>query len=475
MKTVQIAVALLVMVGLVFGVVFFKNYLSGTTPSPSANAPTAPTQGVNAPLIFPVPYPDKDKPDAVGTIVDWKPRSAGEFELHTTGHYDFWFDNPHDWPVNIRVDSVNCTCARVEACTFPTEEGQRFRRWQVASGVFPALQAHCGLPGVLGQLFRDVAAPHPDLVVNLKWKVLLTADKKDTAASLVAPPKGAGIIRVYWAAKEEGLKRVTAQLVTHPEGVTPAAEDKPRLEIPTKLTPAMRFDPPLSMAVGDLAGRDTRDAVVLCWSPYYAAFNLKARVLNRDRQEDPCITCAVRPLTDAERDELAQRQESRVLSGYRVDVKVHERISERQMLELGPLMRRVQLVTDLLPDPAGPLLTGVVRGEVQIGTPEDNERIDLKSFPAEQGKRKEVAVVTEPGCDLESGAIECDPDFLKVALVQRQAAAKDGSGAVWTLQVDVPPGRAFGPLPSHSAIYLQLKGNPPRRIRIPVLGNAYVK
>jgi hypothetical protein len=182
----------------------------------------------------------------------------------------------------------------------------------------------------------------------------------------------------------------------------------------------------------------------------------------------------VRPLNDAERDQLAKQQESRVLCGYRVDVTVHERISDRVQLELGPFLRRLQLATDLMEEPIGPLLSGVVRGEVQVGTPEDNDRIDLKSFPAEQGTRKQVPIITEPGTDLIGEAIECDPDFLKVQLVQRQPA-KDGNGASWALQVEVPPGRAFGTLPLQSAIYLQLRGNPPRRIRIPVVGNAYVR
>jgi hypothetical protein len=469
MKTVQHAVTLLVVVGLVFGVAFFWQYLSG--PAVGGKSETGPktslVTGPEKPLLF---------AGARGNsvIVEWQPKSAGDFELHTTGHHDFWFVNPHDAAVKLWVKGVNCKCARIEGCTLSAETARQFRRWQFASGLFPVLQAHNGLPTVLSQLIVDETATRAALGLNLNWEGLLV-DKKDNT-SLVVPPQGAGIVRVFWEAKEVGLKRVTAELHTQPQSGGPSPITKVELEVPTKLVDAVRCDPPLAVQLGDLGGRESREAVIWCWSSAYAAFNATARVLNRDRQPDSCFVCAVRPMTEAERENLAGRLESRVLCGYRIGVTVHERVTDRQMLELGPFMRRLQVVTDLMPEPTGPLLQGVVRGEVQVGTPDDGDRIDLKSFPAERGTQKEVPVATEPGSDLLTGPkdIEWSPDFLEVQLVPRQPA-KDGSGSVWALRVKVPPGRAFGPLPATSAVYLQLRGNPPRRILIPVQGNAYVK
>ena len=42
----------------------------------------------------------------------------------------------------------------------------------------------------------------------------------------------------------------------------------------------------------------------------------------------------------------------------------------------------------------------------------------------------------------------------------------------WKLTVVAPPNALAGPLPSDSAIYLKTQATPPRRVRIPVTGNA---
>jgi hypothetical protein len=461
MKTVQNAVALLVVVGLVFGIAFFWQYLSGTTADPNKGGTPLPpvSSGAEMPLQFPE------------TIVEWHPESAGQFELHTVGYHDFWFSNPHDVPVTVRIHLVNCKCAKVEACPLATDAAAQVRRWQIAAGLFPALQVHGGLLSVLPQLVVDDTVMRAALGVKLNWTLL-----DGTPNSYIrAEPKNAGVVRVYWEAKELGLKRVVAELETQAETGSSRALTRPRLEVPTQLVPPVDFDPKgPPIAVGDLGNRESREVSFWCWSPSRAAFNLSAQVLGRGRLPDPCFVCSIRPMTDAEREEVAASQRTRVVSGYRVAVVVHERVSDKQQLELGPFMRRVALTSDPDVDLSGPLLKGVVRGQVQVGTPEDDDKIDLKSFPSERGVMREVPVAVDPGAELLSEVIERDPDFLKAELIEKQKA-REGSGSLWMLRVEVPPNTAFGSLPFQSAIYLTLRGNPPRRVRIPVSGNAYTK
>src|SRR5262249_51447462 len=152
---------------------------------------------------------------------------AGQFELHTVGYHDFWFSNPHDVPVKVSIHLVNCKCAKVEACTLSAEAANQVRRWQVAASGFPALPGHGGPLRVLPQLIADDTLTRDHLGVKLKWTPL-----KDDAGSVKdyvrAEPQGAGVVRVYWEAKDVGLKRVTAQLQTQPEGH--GAISRPSLE-----------------------------------------------------------------------------------------------------------------------------------------------------------------------------------------------------------------------------------------------------
>ena len=167
---------------------------------------------------------------------------------------------------------------------------------------------------------------------------------------------------------------------------------------------------------------------------------------------------------------------TRVLAGYRVQVRVRERISEKDRMELGLLSRRIVLTSS--PDiTAGTvLITGAVRGEVAIGTEEDKGRVRLGSYRWSRGTSKTLMLQAEvAGLELKQEYIRFEPPVLsclQITLEKQPVTALDPRSR-WRLQVAVPPnGLIEGPFPEHSAILLQIPGQPPRQIRIPVTGAA---
>jgi hypothetical protein len=104
----------------------------------------------------------------------------------------------------------------------------------------------------------------------------------------------------------------------------------------------------------------------------------------------------------------------------------------------------------------------VARGEVKVGLPQDRDQIDLGPFKANKGASKMIPLT------LEDDTLELLPDVEKPAFLEVQL--KRGGANRWELEVQVPPGAVAGRLPRDSAVTLTVKGTPPRRLRIPVVG-----
>jgi hypothetical protein len=225
---------------------------------------------------------------------------------------------------------------------------------------------------------------------------------------------------------------------------------------------------PMQASVADLAPRETRQVVFTCFSPTRPKFTLTAQVLGRNKQLDPCFVTHIRPLTAEECQQTSARLKTRVLCGYRLEVAIHERISDSVQIDLGPFHRRVEVTTDVDPDVRGPVVSGTVRGDVTVGSASDRDRVALGSFESSRGAHKEVLLATEPGVELDPQGLEVEPEFLKVQLIRDK-----GSSGTWRLRVDVPPNATAGGLNGQVGIQVRTPGNPPRRIRVPVVGTAY--
>ena len=111
---------------------------------------------------------------------------------------------------------------------------------------------------------------------------------------------------------------------------------------------------------------------------------------------------------------------------------------------------------------------GRVQGEVSVGGPTEHSQVNLGIYTKTRGTTKEVPVETlKPGLKLKQ--IDHTPPFLAVQLKEERATLE---GIRYRMTVTVPKNQSY--LPEDSAINLETIDNPPRKIRIPVVGTATI-
>jgi hypothetical protein len=456
----QTFLSLVLVVALIFGVAFvWQKYFVGQSRNAATEVKPVVDGAEGVKLTFPQP------------VAEWFPMSASRFEIGTFGSWEFWYHNSYPYAMDMGVDFQSCKCSKLEASTFPAEMGDRLKRYRAAGALLQILQAHDGLLDTLVQTEVNDTLLQKALGVKLEWHELHREDRTAPATSVRVEPNASGLVRVSWEAKRFGDERLSAKIWSQPVEGTSRPRGIQQLEVPVHFDTVFLTDPGLS-SIDDLTPREKKVVEYYVWSPSQAWLDLNVRVVNRTRTPDPCFVCSWRKLNQEERDSLAERMNSHVWIGYLVTVEVNERISETVQMELGPFRRRVALTNDPEQDQYCPTIGGTVRGEVTVGSIEDKDRIELKSFRADVGKRVTLPIQTDAGVELDTKAIEVDPDYLKVELKKVQEG-KGNIGASWQLTVEVPPNRAAGPLPPLSAIFLKTAGKTPRRIRIPLTGNAY--
>lgn len=457
MKAVtQIVLPLLIVVGLVAGVTFVKQYSATTPPVIGPETGTA-ASAEGAHLFFPV------------TTVEWAPSYAAEVEMNMPGHHDFWFANQKPFPVKLGVFQKNCKCAKIEIAMLTKEEAPRYKRARLAVAAGLALQGAAGPLAVLSRAEVAQQGTPGEGSLNLRWSPM---EKDDTRGHfVVVPPESEGILRLSWEGKKPGHERLVAEFWTQPEADRAALYGYQRLEVPLVVVPPMRNLPP-EANLGDIYPGGSGEARLFCWSSTRADLPLDVTVMGRDDKPDRNFSCSWEPLSQAECEALAKEQTSRVLCAYRVTVRVQERLSDGTQLDLGPFRRKLSLVSTPGFEAGEPLVIGVVRGDVTVGTEADRDRISLGSFRAEVGRSRSIDITAEnPKVEL-LPTVEVEPEILKAELKPDPDAKAKGLKR-WTLTVGVPPNRGNGILPPTSAAYVTIQSDPPRRIRIPVTGNAY--
>jgi hypothetical protein len=365
----------------------------------------------------------------------WDPTDtdyAAEFEFGPGGHYDYLFTNPGPTPVQLGVSHVNCGCInKVKACLLSLDALEEYKRDK-----------------------RDD---------KLHWEVLPT----DERHGITVPPQSGGIIRPVWGDRSaSGLRTFKITLWSQPEGK--GRDQETVLVAPVAFVMPVRYYPEMR-DIGILAPQGMARADFWFWSATRDHFALDLK----EKTGDPCFVFQATPLDKAECGELTKRLRAanintRVKSAYRVEVSVYEERGGGQ-LDLGPFHRNVPLaIDDAVADlPTGPLLKGWVRGDIAVGNPEDLGQIDFRSFPIRARRDRRVPLWTAAGVKLSADQV---PEFLDVELKEKETAANKTR---WELHVGfrsrlLRPGN----LPEGSAIILRTNGMPPRRIRIPVLGNA---
>src|SRR5262249_37214965 len=141
--------------------------------------PPPPPSGAEASLVLPV------------KSVEWDPESAGEREVNKEGHWDFWFDNRKEQPVELGLKAKNCKCTKLEVCVLPSEQVKLYRQRLLAEDALPILRAHAGALDWIVQAALELQQTHLSPVGRLSWHPLV-----EEGRAAVVPPAHSGLLRM---------------------------------------------------------------------------------------------------------------------------------------------------------------------------------------------------------------------------------------------------------------------------------------
>ncbi len=440
-SVIQVVALFVVLVGGIFGLTFFTQF----TPNKNSPTGTADSPPVVTELL--------KRHEKTATWDPKDPQYVQEFAKGIKAHYDFLVENANDKPVTVSLDSkFSCTCTNLD----------------VLIGVVPA-DARAKLKDAKPAPSGAALEPY---LAGVTW-TSIAHDQDKPAPTVDIPAADAGgpqfaAVRFNFETKQYKATTLKAQV----QARLGKAADYLNFDVPVSIVPPLGASVPNEqLAFGDLKSGEHREQSFKIWSATRDHITPTVQLAT----DDPCIQVAEpRPLSA---DELARLPDELIASGavtartrprwgYEIKVTVSERHGDNQ-LELGPFSRRlyVNKGTDA---ELVVTLTGTVRGSIRVGQPGDRDRVDLRVFPATHGAEQRLTITgTTPGLTLAVDHVK--PDALQVQLVPIPTRFGNPS---WTLIVTAPPNALAGPLPSDSAVYLKTGGPQPRRIRIPVVGNA---
>ncbi len=416
------------------------------TPTPPADPKKHAGDGADAkPVVsFVRTMAEWEKP---GKSTDAQGPYIREFEKGDKGHYEFPFRVTGDQPAEIGVAEWNCDCSLAWVCTLPKDEWEKFVKDQ-----------------------QDAPETETKFAAEPAWQELPRDTEKKKGAKL--QPGDHGLLRIAWdGRKGTGARlRLLLKIWSQPEGRL----DQRRIDIvdvPIVMAPPIMYIPDKAH-VGVLGSRDHASAEFDVWSATRDSLDL---LKLSEAAPDPLFVVETRVLKPAEMQELQQKLvtlkiPSKVKSALRVVVTVHEQKDGKQF-DQGPFSRTLPVIfgETVYPDGRGPVVLGRVRGDVEVGSDEEQGKIVLKSFSSRDGLVRKIPLSTEVMAPL---VVESSyPPALKVKL-QRSDKESTKTRARWWLTLDVPPGAVSGTLPESSAVVLVLQTNPPRYVRIPVVGSA---
>lgn len=458
---VQYALVLGIIVGAVFGLTFLTQNTRSPIEKPVAPDPAKISAELSGPpLRIPEKTAEWDKDD---------PLYAAEFERGTNGHYDFWVWNSHAEPVNVALLKATCVCSKIHVGVVPEEEMARWRQRTMELGGVNASLGLLGVPNLAAVLaYRDLSG-------KVKWTELDRRDKNASAASMNIPAAPSpdtpqmAIIRMAWEGKDVKAERLIAD-VQHRIGTT---TDVTPFEVRAIIVPPTMLSTPIVFA-GDLNFNARRESEIYCWSPTRDHF----QVTIEDSSHDPCIEVGPpRLLNAAEREAVTrslratnQIPPTKMRCAYAIPIVVHERRDGSQ-LDLGPLNRKLVVRTDTSPDPTWVSLQGTVRGSIDVGEGNDQDRVNLGAFRSDRVHEKTV-IVTAKDANIQLRFKKASPEYLNVTLTELTGPV---GFRQWKLKVEIEPDRVSGVLPPDSAIYLETVSTPPRPIRVPVIGNGTIR
>ncbi|MCI0642912.1 MAG: hypothetical protein L0Y72_06040 [Gemmataceae bacterium] len=363
------------------------------------------------------------------------------------GSFEFPFENITDAAAEIGAFDVACDCSIVEAALVDRKEFDLHAK-------------------------RLMEAPLEAKAGNWKWQKLTRSPavkpQKDEVHSFAVPANATGFVRLKWDPhnKPPGSKlQLTVDVWSGPAGnVRQRRAD--RLEVPIAIVAPLQFKPG-RVRLGELGSGNHVVAEFTLWSATRSQVNVEFA----DKTPDKLVVPVITPFTVEERQALQDRLRKedmggRVKAAYHLRVTVKEQDGDKQ-LDQGAFYRFIPLLVDgALLEPS-PLLVGTIRSDVEVAGGENKGGIQLNSFAANQEHKAVFPLFAHKNIQLRLE--RSDPSILVVKLHKKELT---GERQRWLLEVIVPANSIQGKFAEHSAIILRASDNPPRFIRIPVLGNA---
>jgi hypothetical protein len=425
---------LIAIVAIVVVLVFIATYASFSLGTGPSTVP-AETQAVVEVLKF-------HETRREGPVLEW--------EVHQPGHYDFWFENQTDKPVKLTLDRVGCKCTTVELALLP-----------------------------------DDARGEPREKLDSRAKVGVEWSPLTEKATRQVPPRGVGGIRLNWKGESVKIDTVNARFEVEGQG----GVQQLGLEVPVMYVDAIRVtaegyekDSPRAeneAQLGTILSTESKSAKFIVWSsqrPFEPTLIPPG---------NPSVTYSeVVKLSEEESKKLSESRNTKVVAAYQFTVTVSEQGQSGRPADLGHF--RFRVAVESADAKSEGLVSGVIRGDVTIGTAADRNMFDLVSFNATEGANKTLTLLTERSNLSLEVATAADlgdrkdrplpyPDFLAPPVLKDVTKDVNPTGKAWELTVTVPANAWTGPIPPTSAVYLKLKGDKTRFIRIPIIGNAFSK
>lgn len=484
MKPAQMTFALIALAFIVFLATFITQYVGDT----ESNRPVKVIDGADAGLEL--TFGMKQFPPELQPPI--------EQEQGRDGHWDFWFVNENDRPVEVWLNSQSCKCSEVLVFLAPPSWQER-RSAQLASQVTAvgprallsrgALGPVAGLIDLLSGLSLVLAAEQDGELRQIEKEM---KGEKITDRNRVEVPAGrAGWVRVTWKGDRTGgsVTSFSAE-VWMGKGVGSNT---------ARLVAGVRFLPPLRLAgggerkLGYLNPRDLpREESIVYWSSTRPELEVEARLVSVRKQPetDPFKVGQPQPLTGGQLEQLQQELKEAVEPGlvrcaYRVPVIIRDQADDdHHKLDLGRFRRQIELRLKGQEEPILVTMTGAVMGDVRVGgnLPGEEGLIRFNAVDYKKGSKPvTIPVHSEtPGVKLEVNQSRTAP-FLDVK-IKEDKEASDASGLrTWMVQATVKPQAVLGAFPRDdnpalrdSAVYLNVLPSG-RTIRIPVQGTSSLR
>lgn len=370
---------------------------------------------------------------------------AREFERGAAGRYYFPFQVHAEQGSEFGVSHKSCDCAELHVAVVPDADGDRFAKDMMEN-----------------------AAVEPPISPSWNWQSL---KKTETQGVSLGAGKRA-ILRVDFTNRRPPGENLNLRNRVWVRSAVTGQKQEFDVKISAVSTNPLRTKRD-RVDVGIIQPGSFSKAAFLVWSPTRD----EVKFALQEKNNDKLFKIDVVPRDPAACAELqAQlRQEdimTRVRAAWDVTVTVYESKGGVQF-DQGYFLRSLGYDLPDAADDIPPLIiTGLVHSDdIRIGGVADQGKINLKSFPAQDGTRKAISVSTNRDIELDPQNVSVHPASLRVKVTEK-TKDKAGNKRNWTLEVEVPPNQLFGTISEDSAVILRTKATPPRLIRIPLVGHA---